>query len=241
MGTIKPGENRVQLHLPESAVVEKLVSSEMEVRLHGSNMADIWRSAGAPEGLTLMRPTEVNISGEEVKMSETLEEPAGPWKSETDELMWDNNDSLRAIFTVNAEAVKAMVGYMGRRTFELGNVTVSMDSTEFNWAAITLTALDGAPIGNSSNILLVAAGRVENTDMGWNDDKTSVGAEWGEFPTRAEGIPAYIFLDSADRFRVYALDTIGNKKQEIRVRKQGQEQSFTIGAQYETLWYLLER
>jgi len=241
METIKAGENKVQLYLPEHVVIEQLVESEQGMRLRATSMDQIWAQAGAPEALTLMRPTEVNMTGEEVKLSEQLSEPDGPWTSETGELTWDNRDSLNSVFMINSEAVKAAVGYIGGRSIELGNVTITMDTTEYNWATITLTSLDGKPVDNSSSILLVAAGRVENTGMGWNEEKTSVGAEWGEPPSLAEGIPAYITLSEMDRFKVFALDTLGHKDQEIKVKRKKQQYTFAIGAQYKTLWYLLER
>ncbi len=241
METINAGENKVQLYLPKNTVIQQLVESEQEMRLRATSMDQIWTHAGAPEALTLIRPTEVNLTGEELKLSEPVNEPEGPWTSETGELTWDNLDSLTSVFTVNATAVKAAVGYIGGRDIELGNVAISMDSTEYNWATITLTSLDGDPLETAGKILLVAAGRVENTGMGWNEDKTSVGADWGTKPSRAEGIPAYITLSEVERFKVFALDTLGNKGQEIRVKRTKQQNTFVIGAQYKTLWYLLER
>lgn len=241
METIRAGENRVQLYLPENAVLDQLAGSAQQVRLHSSNMAAIWKNAGAPDGLTLLYPTEVNMSGNEVRLSESVAEPEGPWTSETGELIWDNRDSVNAVFTVNAAAVKAAVGYIGGKNIELGNMMLAMDSTTYNWAAVTLAALDGGSIENSAAILLVAAGRVENTNMGWNGEKTTVGGDWGEAPSRAEGIPAKITLSNAGKFKLYALDPDGNRMNEIPVRRDGDQRSFTIGAQHKTLWYLLER
>jgi hypothetical protein len=241
MNTIKTGENKVQLYLPKNKVIEQLITSEQQRRLRATSMDQIWAVAGAPEALTLMHPTEVNLSGDELKMSEPVSPPEGPWTSDTGELTWDNRDSLSSVFTVNAAAVKAAVGYIGGKDIQLDKVIISMDSTEFNWAAITLTSLDGISLETSAKVLLVAAGRVENTDMGWNEDQTSVGADWGKAPSRAEGIPAHIYLNDVNKFRVYVLDSIGRKTTEIRVGKKARQRYFVIGAQYKTLWYLLER
>ncbi len=116
-----------------------------------------------------------------------------------------------------------------------------MDSTEFNWATIVLTSIDGKSIDISSSVVLVAAGRVENSNMQWNEDKTSVGANWGDSPSRAEGIPAKIHFDDMEKFKVFALDPNGNIGNELKVYKKGNQQSITIGAQHKTLWYILER
>jgi hypothetical protein len=115
-----------------------------------------------------------------------------------------------------------------------------MDTTPYNWATITLTSLDGKSLEESSKILLAAAGRVENTDMQWNDQKTSVSNKWGNSPTRAEGIPANISLSNLKNIKIYSLDPAGNILEEISVKKRGKEQSFNIGAQYKTLWYIIK-
>ena len=89
--------------------------------------------------------------------------------------------------------------------------------------------------------MLVAAGRVENTDMKWNENHTTVGGEWGKSPTRAEGIPAKLIFRDMEKFSVHALDAAGNQIEEIKVSNKSGEQSFDIGAQYKTLWYILTR
>ena len=241
MEAVKAGEHKVQLHLPNSAVIDELVDSGNRLRLHGSNMNYIWEKAGAPKALTLMYPMEVNLKGEEVKLSESIEEPDGAWTNETGELTWNNRDSIESVFTINSEAVKAAVGYIGGKNIKLGNVSIAMDTTTFNWATITLASIDGKSIENSSAILLVAAGRVENSDMQWNEDRTTVGGEWGNSPTLAEGIPAKIYFENSDKFKVYVLDPAGNIGDEIKVRKKSSKRSFVIGAQHKTLWYLLKR
>lgn len=241
MGAVQSGQNPVQLDLPAESVLENLVKFGGELHLHRSNMNYIWKEAGAPEALIALRPMNVNMKGKELKLSEKVTDPTGSWDSETNEIIWDNRDSINAVFKINAPSAKAAIGYVGGKRIELGNVTIAMDTTKFNWATITITALDGKPVEKSSRILLVAAGRVENTGMQWDKDKTTVGGEWGNSPTRAEGIPVSLIFSNMDKFSVHALDPAGNPGMEISVSKKGADQSFGIGAQYKTLWYILTR
>jgi hypothetical protein len=44
-----------------------------------------------------------------------------------------------------------------------------------------------------------------------------------------------------NKFKVNALDPSGNPGTEIAVTKKGEDQSFGIGAQYKTLWYIITR
>ena len=114
-----------------------------------------------------------------------------------------------------------------------------MPTTESNWASIALAALDGKPIAESDKVLLVAVGRVENTNMGWNEDRTSVSNRWGTEPTVAEGIPATIKLKSGS-WRVQSLDGSGAPKGDLPCQRSDEgETVFSIGAQYKTLWYLI--
>ena len=241
MGAVQPGQHAIQLDLPKNAVLGKLMELGGKLRLHGTNMNSIWEQAGAPRALAILHPMNVNMKGKEVKLSEPVQEPAGPWESETGELVWDNRDSVQAVFKINAPSAKAAIGYIGGKYIDLGNITIAMDTTTYNWATISLTALDGKPIEESLRILLVAAGRAENTDMRWNKDKTTVGDQWGKSPTRVEGIPAKLLFRNMVKFNIHALDPLGNPGTEIRVSKKGVEQSFGIGAQYKTLWYILTR
>ncbi len=241
MNAVKTGEQKVQLQLPQDAVIPELVEYGNILRLHGSNMHDVWEKAGAPKALSILHPFAVTLSGDEVKLTREVEEPDSAWISETEELNWYNRDSLQSVFTINTPTAKAAVGYIGEKEIKLGDVTFEMDSTEWNWATITLTSMDGKPISNSSSVLLVAAGRVENTDMGWNEDMTSVSSEWGDAPSRAEGIPAIISFENMDRFKAFALDANGNRTNEIQVFRSEGKRTVVIGSQHNTLWYILSR
>ncbi len=240
MGAVKPGSQTVQLSVPRESVLKNLISYGDKLRLHGSNMNYIWNDAGALDGLVVMHPVNIDMNGKELKLSETVQTPEGPWLSETGEIEWNNIDSANAVFTVNAPSARVIAGYIGGKSINLGNLTVEMDTTPSNWATITLTTLDGKSVEESSKILLAAAGRVENTDMQWNEQKTSVSNKWGNSPTRAEGIPANIRLSNIKNLKIYSLDPAGNILEEIPVNKRGKEQSFNIGAQYKTLWYIIK-
>ncbi len=241
MGAVQSGKHPVQLGLPYSSVLDNMVKTGDRIRLHGSNMKYVWEDAGASPGLAIMHPLEVNTRAAEFRLSETVTPSTGPWESETGEIIWDNRDSVNAVYRINAPSARAAVGYIGGKNIMLGSVTIAMDTTRYNWATITVTSLDGKPVEQSSRILLVAAGRVENTGWKWNEAKTTVGGDWGKAPTVAEGIPAKLIFRGMDNFRVFALDPAGNRVGEVPVTDSGGDHSFGIGAQYKTLWYIITR
>ncbi|MFC2123784.1 hypothetical protein ACFLU5_03145 [Bacteroidota bacterium] len=241
MGTVKTGESVVQLKLPEDNVLKELVAYDQKRGIGTSQTDYVWKKAGAIDALTLMQRTEVDITGDNLELTEQVTPPDGSWESETGELIWDNRDSLQSIFTIDAPAAKAAIGYIGGKSIELDKVTIGMDTIPGNWGAITLTAIDGKPLDASSNILLVAAGKAENTNMGWNEEKNSVGTNWGTSPSIVEGIPAKITLLEMEDLKMFTLDSAGNRGSELSIVHRKGNQEIHIGAQHKTLWYLLTR
>lgn len=241
MGAVKPGRNAVQLGLPFSAVLENMLKTGDKIHLHGSNMSYVWKDAGATAGMAILHPVDVNVKATDFKLAGPVSETSGPWESETGEIIWDTRDSVNAVYKINAPSARAAIGYIGGKNIELGDVTIAMDTTRSNWATITVTALDGKSLEKSDKILLVAAGRVENTGWKWNASKTSLGTEWGKAPTIAEGIPLRLTFKNMDKVKVYALDPAGNRGSEVPVINKAGGQSINIGAQYKTLWYIITR
>jgi hypothetical protein len=165
--------------------------------------------------------------------------PDGRRASNTGEIVWDVTDKQRATYTVNAPGVRAAVGWIGGQEIKLGDAAVHVTKAAKDWACVALGALDGKPLAESSKILVVAAGRVENTGMGWNEDRTTVGRNWGNAPTVAEGITATIRLPGAAKVSV--LDGTGRPTTAVRATSSPAGTEFEIGPQYKTLWYAVTR
>lgn len=161
--------------------------------------------------------------------------------SDTNQLVWDLSIPDAGYVTVNTRKSKMLVGFIRKRTFNLGEVKISPGETMQDWACITLTVMEGEDFSSSNRILVTATGYVENTNMGWNEEKNSVGTRWGEPPSLVEGIPAKITLPvPAERVKVYALDEKGFRKTEVPVEEDKGKATFMIGPQYKTLWYEIE-
>ncbi|MEA3364800.1 MAG: hypothetical protein U9Q79_04085, partial [Candidatus Hydrogenedentes bacterium] len=161
--------------------------------------------------------------------------PDFPIVSNTGEITWQAEPRDNARYTVNAPAVKVALGYIAGDEIQLGDATVKVTKAENNWAAVAVAALDGKPLAESARILVATAGRIENTNMGWNEERTSVQNKWGSAPVVAEGIEAEITLPAGKK--AMALDGAGKPKQPMELQTAGSSIVLTIGPQYETLWY----
>ncbi|MEO7719722.1 MAG: carbohydrate binding domain-containing protein [Capsulimonas sp.] len=158
-------------------------------------------------------------------------------------------------YVADSPGAQAFAGYYGGHAIDLNSVfwtnsihgkrpagsesqvTLQFPTFGNNFAAGTLTAMDGKPVSSSHKLLLTLVGKVENQEMGWNADRTSVGNQWGHGPTIAEGVPATITMTPSAARRVWALDATGKRRTPVPATYKNGALTFTVGARYKTVWY----
>ena len=119
-----------------------------------------------------------------------------------------------------------------------GTARLSNIETLQGWICYQLTVIDGEALPTSKRLLITATGSIENTKMGWkNAERTTVGRDWGMPPVLVEGPKATIDLPGGGRFKAWALDERGQRREEVPVR----DAKLEIGPQFKTLWYEVER
>ena len=134
-------------------------------------------------------------------------------------------------------SAQSITGFVGGQTVTLGANTLAFPAFGNDFAAATLTAMDQQPLAQSHRMLLTLVGKVENQDMGWNADRTSVGDKWGHGPTVAEGIPATMTLKTSAARHVWVLDGTGKRVGDVPAIFANGTLTFTVGPQFKTLWY----
>jgi hypothetical protein len=191
-GDVEAARASALLNIP-AARVEELTAENI-------SMSAAWKQAGVAASDLLNHRLELRFTPGGKLKAEVANAAASP-------VAWDAEARL---YTVDAPAIKAVVGRCTGRTTRLGGVEFDVTTNPNNFAVLTLSAVDGQPVTRSRRLLLAAAGNVENTVMGWNADHTSVGTRWGSAPTICEGITARISLAAVARSaKVYALDGAG--------------------------------
>ena len=177
-------------------------------------------------------------------------------KSSTGELTWNWQEEKAGYFMVDTRNTKVFSGFIKGRSFTYRGMKLTPGKTRLDWCTLSLTlaaAYDNAKPGNllrRGSYLLAATGLVQNTDMkiveiSKNPSKLSISAEdggrLGTGPVLCEGIPAKLsFAGLKDRVKCYALDSDGNRVQEVPVTStQSGEAVVEIGPQYKTVWYEL--
>ena len=177
--------------------------------------------------------------------------PQDVFISDTDELRWDVTDPQRGVVTINTPRTQAIVGFVEGREMEAGNLIFWPDN---EFCAISATSLDNKPFSESQRLLLVAAANVANTDMEWNEERTSLSDRWGSPPILVELVKSKITLklpSSIQEVRVRPLDETGNPQPEeylpvtsrSALTTEGEavkEFFFEIRPEYKTTWYIIE-
>lgn len=194
-------------------------------------------------GIVARRPSSVS-SATATSKAAPIKPGTKKFVSDTGELCWDLSVPNRGVVTVNTPGIKAVIGYGGRKRFELGGVEIEPGVTrQDGWSAITITAMSGHLDSGPGRLLVTATGIVENTKMGWkNPEHSTVGRDWGVAPTLAEGIPARIVLPaSPDRVQAWVLDERGQRRERIAIDAASPKRAaITIGPRLQTIWYELD-
>ena len=129
---------------------------------------------------------------------------ATPIVSDTGELKWHHGGNT-GVVTIDTPRSQALIGFVKARRAATRNLAAAVDN---DFCAITLGSLDGKPVAAASRLLLTTGARVANTDMKWNEKRTSI-TDWGREPTVIEPVTGAITLTGLQgvrRVSVRALD-----------------------------------
>jgi hypothetical protein len=217
----------------ERAVADIMAKNNLS--FWSSNVGGLWGAAGATRRDWLdsrMAIRFVNGKGApRLERSLRLSTPGN-------QISWQASTPDSALYSIDAPAVKGLIGFIGGQWAQSGALLVSMDKTERNFATILLTSNDGKAVEKSRSLLLTAISDVQNNGMQWNAIHTSVGDQWGTGPTMAAGVPASVTLRTdATRATVYALDGRGARVKTVPSSLKNGLLSFRIGAAHRALWY----
>ncbi|MBC9032009.1 hypothetical protein IAG41_06360 [Sphingomonas sp. JC676] len=116
---------------------------------------------------------------------------ANPIVSDTGELSWRTDGGKNGLVSIDTPRSQALVGFIAANT-QVQTRNLSLDIKN-QFAAITLSSLDGEPLNLSNRMLLTTTGKVENTGQKWNDRHAML-SNWGTAPTLIEPITGWIQL-----------------------------------------------
>ncbi len=161
--------------------------------------------------------------------------------SDTGQLRWDVSEEGAGFFVVDSPGTKLFTGFVGGRTFDLGDVSLAIGPTRLDWATVSMTVVEGDGFEGPGRTLIALTGLVENTGAeleSLGGDRVTLRNRWGEAPILCEGVPAEIVLPAAaDRVRLYPLDEAGNRRAAAAVESRDGRALLRLGPEHRTLWY----
>jgi hypothetical protein len=164
--------------------------------------------------------------------------------SDTGQLCWDASQFGAGYFTVDSPRTKLFTGFVRGRKFDLGGVELKIGATRLDWVTLSLVCRDGAGFDQPGRILVAATGLAQNQGaklQHLDDERITLGDQWGSAPELCEAVAAEIVLPvAADRVRFYPLDESGQRRAASPVEASGGKTLLRLGPQHRTVWYEVE-
>jgi len=158
--------------------------------------------------------------------------------SDTRELYRNLKKKFGWIDTPNTKAVYGFVGKVGE--LELSNLNINVQT---DFATLALSTLTDEPIMRSTNMLLTAVGRADNTNSKYKDlnDGSMQQLEVGNGPIQVEIIEAAIEIETEIKnLRVMAINPQGFITGYIPSEYKDGVFRFEIGKEFQSMYYLIQ-
>ena len=162
--------------------------------------------------------------------------PDGPSPGRPTTLRW-TVDEGRGFFAAEGRGAWVSVGFADQFDAATSGRLV-LEGPAF--CAVTVTALDGRPMATSGRLLVTASGRSENVDMGFSENRETLGTAWGQAPARIQPAQGRLTLPPGS-WRAHALAPDGTASAPVAVRDDNGARTILLSADHGTMWYLLER
>ncbi|MFH0756741.1 MAG: hypothetical protein V2B15_05605 [Bacteroidota bacterium] len=126
--------------------------------------------------------------------------------SNTGQLHWDYSE--KGFITANSPAFKAVVGFAGGETHDLGDVSVELETP---FAVVLVTALEkDRTIADSEHILVTTVARARNTGMQYSENGREL-LDVGGPPILLEPVRLKLAMHREGRPVVHLLDHVGRR------------------------------
>jgi hypothetical protein len=146
---------------------------------------------GYPAALPLVHETRIGCLDCKPVLAKLAPLPADqPIVSDTGQLAWRTHDGKDGLVTIDTARSQALVGFIKANGIETTNLSADISNP---FATITLSSLDGKPIGLSNRMLMTTTAKVANTGAVWNARHTLY-AKWGSAPTMIEPVRGWVTL-----------------------------------------------
>ncbi len=156
-----------------------------------------------------------------------------------DKVGWYLDRQGRGVVRYIGDGAAGMIGFCsGQSLRPPGFYMLTRDTSLGGFAVVMLSAADGQALGEPGRYLLTAVSRYTNPGMVWNEQRNSVGTQWGSGPTLCEAVPMRFGVRSSGSVAVYPLNPDGTRRDPLEVgRGEAGIAIVELGPEHRTLWY----
>lgn len=226
-GDVQAAKAVARLQVPQDEV-ESLVP---DVR---GDYGALWEKVGLPRWVAMNRRVALEwkrggaVSGDKVQVPEERR-----FVADTGELRWGEVAAGQKAFVVDSPKTKLAAGRLAGQELKWADLALKPTPGQTGHCVVALTSLDNLPLAQSKRMLIVAAARVENQNMQWDEKRRTVSNKWGTGPTIAELVT--LNCSAGRTLKVTPLNGAGLP---LAGSAAQQGQRFTLAAP--TMWYLVE-
>lgn len=192
---------------------------------------------GLPLSIPLQHTTRIASFDEQTKRFQKVGMES-PVTSDTKELAWYHRPEEKGLVTIETDKSQALVGFVKGNDKTLKNLSANVEN---EFCAIVLASLDGKSLSDSARLLLVTTARSANTEMKWNEKRTSL-LDWGKEPAVIEPVKGQIILRNlkpAKSVEAVPLNSAGKKLgRAIEAVKTKYDWEIPVG-EPATTWYVI--
>lgn len=158
------------------------------------------------------------------------------YTSDTGELTFDWG---RGTLVINTPETQGFSGLMGWRD---NNATSNLKcDIDVPYGNVMITSADTKPLAQSKRMLLIAAGRMQNTEqqVGLNKQNRMAVLNTGKAPCLVEALRGHLTITSelAASLHVYALDVAGRRMGQVETKNTGKTLQFELSPRWQTIWF----
>jgi len=226
-GDVQAARGLAKLKVPASQV--EAIVADAHADYHG-----LWEKAGLPRWAAVRQRVALEWTKDGALTGDKLEVPEDQrFVSDTQQIRWNELAPEHKAFVVDAPKSKLAAGRLGDQELKWDDLSLKPTPGQTGHCVVALTSLDSLPLAQSRRMLLVAASRVENQNMQWDEKRRTVSNKWGTGPTIAEQVT--LNCQSGRTLKVTPLDGSG-----LPLAAAAPQQGKQLTLQAPTLWYLVE-
>jgi hypothetical protein len=180
---------------PAQKAIERSYSREqvMDSRLLPARERPYF-TPGFPLSMPLMHGSRIrSLNGK--RTATIMANTSSPYKSDTGQLVWHADTNQTGLVTIDSPRSQGLIGFVKANNQHVSNLSADVKN---NFCAIIINSLESKPISSAGKLLLTACGRVENTGMQWDAQRTRL-TERGTAPTLIEPVTGKIALRNLRR------------------------------------------